>query len=162
MVSSLSSKYITVKKFPPVVRAIFFKSDSSLPAVDNKYSFTRTRNTLASLITLIESLEPSSYLYNLSDNGKGSLCELFRLEICVFLSILKTCDPIRQKKINGKSSISIEKDKWITFLNQFELSNVKITTSKTSIAVDNKQIRKNMTFIRIGTKSLSSYTKATT
>ena len=63
----------------------------------------------------IESLEPLSYWYNISDNGKGSLCELFRLEDCVILSIMKICGLIRQKKVNGKTSISIENDKWIKF-----------------------------------------------
>ena len=60
----------------------------------------------------IKPLEPPSYWYNLSDNGKGSLCELFRLEDCVFLSILKTCGLIHQKKVNEKMLISIEKDQW--------------------------------------------------
>ena len=68
--------------------------------MDDKYSFTRARNVLVVLITLIESLEPPSYWYNISDNGIGSLCELFRLEECVFLSIMRTCGLIRQKNEN--------------------------------------------------------------
>ena len=58
-----------------------------------------------SLITSIESLEPSSFWYNSSDNGKGTLFELLRLEDCVLLSILKTCSLIRQKKVNGIMTI---------------------------------------------------------
>ena len=45
----------------------------------------------------------------MSDNGKGSLCELFRLKDCVFLSIMRTCGLIRQKKVNGNTSFSVEK-----------------------------------------------------
>ena len=75
---------------------------------------------------------------------------------------MRTCGLIRQKKVNGKTSISVEKDKWIIFFSQYELSNVEIIMSKTSIVIDDKAIRKNMTFIRIGAKLLSSYLKATT
>ena len=42
------------------------------------------------------------------------------------------------------------------------MCDVEITTSKFSVIIDNKDTRKNMTFIRIGTKSSSSYTKPTT
>ena len=69
---------------------------------------------------------------------------------------------IRQMKVNGKTSFSVEKNKWIIFLSQYELSNVKKIMSKTSIVIDNKPTRKNMTFICIGTKPLSSYLKTTT
>ena len=130
--------------------------------VHDKYSFTRARNALVSLITLIESLEPPSYWSIISDNGIGSLCELFRLEECVFLSLMRTCGLIRQKIIKGKTSIYVEKDKWNAFLSQYEVCDIEISTSKFSIVIDNKKIRKNMTFIRIGTKSSSSYLKATT
>ena len=60
----------------------------------------RARNALALLITLIECLEHISRLYDISDNSKGRLCELFRLEECVCLSIMRTCGLIRQKKFN--------------------------------------------------------------
>ena len=68
----------------PIVRTNLCKSSSSLPAVDDKYSFTRARNDLASLITSIKSLEPPSFWYSLSNNGTGSFCELLRLGDCVF------------------------------------------------------------------------------
>ena len=116
MNSSLSSKDITVTKCPPVIHTNLFKRNISLPTVDDKYSFTRARNALALLITSIESLEPPSYWYNISDNGKGSICELFRLEDCVFVFIMRTCGHIRQKKVNGKTSFSVEKEKWVIFL----------------------------------------------
>ena len=111
MISSLSSKDITVTKCPPVIHTHLFKSNSSRTTVDDKYSFTRARNALASPITSIKGLEPPSYWYNLNDNGKFILCESFRLEDCVFLSIMKTCGLVRQKKVNRKTSISVEKDK---------------------------------------------------
>ena len=38
--------------------------------------------------------------------------------------------------------------------------NIEMIMSKTSIVIDNTPIRKNVTFIRIGTKSSSSYLKA--
>ena len=75
---------------------------------------------------------------------------------------MRTCGLVRQKIINGKASIYVEKDKWNAFLSQYEVCDVEISTSKLSIVIDNKNTRKTMTFIRIGTKSSSSYLKATT
>ena len=99
MSSSLSSEDITVIKSPTGIRTNLSKRNSSLSTVGDKYSFTTDRNALASLITSIQSLEPLSYWYNISDNNIGSLCELFRLEYCVFLSIMKTYGLIRQRKL---------------------------------------------------------------
>ena len=161
MNSLLLSKDVTVTKCPPFIRTNLFQRNILLPTVDDKYSFTRARNALVSLITSIESLKPPSYWYNISDNGIGSLCELFRLEACVFLSIMRTCGLVRPKIINGKTSIYVEKDKWNAFMSQYEVCDVEKSTSKLSIVLDNQNTRKTMTFIRIGTKSLSSYQKAT-
>ena len=61
------------------------KRKIALTTVDDKYSITRARNALVSLITSIESLEPPSYWYNIYDNGMGGLCELFSLQDCVFI-----------------------------------------------------------------------------
>ena len=80
MSSSLSSKDDTVTKCRRFVRTKLRQSKVTLPIVDDKYYFTRARNALVALITSIESLEPPSYWYNISDNGIGNLCELFRLE----------------------------------------------------------------------------------
>ena len=162
MNSSLSSKDITMTKCSPVIRTSLFKRNISLPIVDDKYSFTSARNVLALLVTSIESLEHLSCWYNISDNGKGSLYELFGLEDCVCLSIMRTCGLIRHNKVNRKTSFSVETNKWIIFLNRYELINIGIIMSTTSIVIDNKTIRKNMTSIRIGTKSLSSYLKSNT
>ena len=75
---------------------------------------------------------------------------------------MRTRGLIRQKKVNGKTSIYVEKDEWNTFLSQYEVCNDELSTSKTSIVIDKKLIRKNMTFVRIGIKSSSSYLRATT
>ena len=56
MSSSLLPKDINVTRCRPIVHTNLFKSNSSLPVVDDKYSFTRARNASASLITSIESL----------------------------------------------------------------------------------------------------------
>ena len=161
MNSSSSSKDDTVTKCPRFVRTKLRQSNIPLPIVDDKYSFTMARNALVSLITSVESLEHPSHWYNISDNCICSLCKLFTLEECVFLSIMRTCGLIRQKMISGKSSYNIEQVKRNALLSQYELRNVKISTSKFSVLIDNKNTRKNMTFIRIGAKSPSSYTKPT-
>ena len=85
MSSSLSSVDITVTKSPTGIRANLFKRNSSLSTVGDKYSLTRARNALASLIMSIQNLEPPSYWYNISHTSIGSLCELFRREYCVFI-----------------------------------------------------------------------------
>ena len=79
-----------------------------------------------------------------------------------FLSIMRTCGLIRQKMINGKTSYIVEQVKWNAFLSQYEVYDVEIYTSKFTIATGNKRKRKDMAFIRIGTKSSSSYLKVTT
>ena len=75
---------------------------------------------------------------------------------------MKTCGLIYQKKVNGKTSIYVEKDKRNTVLSQYEVCNDELSMSKISIVIDKKPIRKNMTFVRIGIKSSSSYLRATT
>ena len=74
---------------------------------------------------------------------------------------MKTCGIIQQKKVNGKISTSIARDKWNIFLSRYKLNNVEISMSKLRI-VDSKLTRKNMTFILIGTKSSLSYPKPAT
>ena len=162
MSSLLSSKNYMVTKCRRFIRTKLRQSNIALPIVDDKYSFTSARNALVSLITSIESLEPLSHWYNISDNSIGSLCELFRLEECVFLSIMRTCDLIRQKITGGKSSYIIEHLKWNTFLSQYKVYDVEIFIFNFTIVTSNIKKRKDMTFIRIGTKSSSSYKKPTT
>ena len=75
---------------------------------------------------------------------------------------MRTCGLIRQKITTGKSSYIIEHLNWNTFLSQYKVYDVEISTSKFTIYTDNIKKRKDMTFIRIGTKSSSSYKKPTT
>ena len=142
MNSSLLSKDDTVRKCRRFVRTKLRQSNIPLPIVDDKYSFTRARNALVSLITSIESLEPPSYWYNIYYNSIGSLCELFRLEECVFLSIMRTCGLIRQKMTSGKLSYIIEHLKWNVFLSQYKAYDVEISTSKFTIYTDNIKKKK--------------------
>ena len=75
---------------------------------------------------------------------------------------MRTRGLIRQKKVNGKTSIYVEKDKWNTFLSQYEVCYIEIFMSKTSIVIDNKPTRNNMIFIYILSKSSSLYHRVTT
>ena len=84
MTSSLSSKDITMKVGPANLSSNLLKRNISLSTEGEKYSFTRVRNILVLSISSIDSLESPSYWYNISDNGMGSLCELFLLQDCVF------------------------------------------------------------------------------
>ena len=84
MTSSLLSKDNTVSNGPANLSSNLFKRNISLSTVGDKYSFTRARNALALLISSIDSLESPSYWHKISDNGMGSLCELFLLQDCVF------------------------------------------------------------------------------
>ena len=59
--------------------------------------------------------------------------------------------------IYNEKVFTIERDTWILFLSQYELTNVEII-----IVVDDKLTRKNLIFIYIRNKSLSSYLKAIT
>ena len=144
MNSSLSSKDDTVTKSRRFVRTILRQGNIPLPIVDDKYFFTRARNALVSLIMSIESLEHPSHWYNISNNGIGSLCELFRLEEYVFLSIMQTFRIIRQKMFNGKTSYIVEHIIWNVFLSQHEVYDVEISTSKFTIFTDNIKKRKDI------------------
>ena len=57
MSSLLVPKDTTMTRCRPIVHTNMFKSNSPLPVVvDDKYSFARARNTLASQTTSVESL----------------------------------------------------------------------------------------------------------
>ena len=102
------------------------------------------------------------YWYKISDNSVGSLYELFQLVDCVFLSTMKTYGLILQNKVHEMTSTTIARDKWIIFISQYELSNIEIIMSKTRTVIDDKLIRKNLIFVRIGNTSSSSNLKAIT
>ena len=83
---------------------------------------------------------------------------MFRLEECVFLSTMRTYGLIRHKITGEKSLYTIEYLKWDALLSQYELRDVEISTSKLTVIGGNEN-RKDMSFIRIGTKSSLSYPK---
>ena len=66
-----------------------------------------------------------------------------------FLSVLKTCGLIRQKKVNEKMILSIVMDQWISFISLYELSKVEIRKYKLSVVTNNIKSRRNMTFIQL-------------
>ena len=76
--------------------------------------------------------------------------------------MIRTCGIIRQNIIYGKTYYIVEQIKWNAFLSQYEVYDVEMSTSKFTIVTDNIKKRKDMTFIRIGPKSSSAYTKPTT
>ena len=57
--------------------------------------------------------------------------------MCV-LSTLETCGLIRQKKVNGKMTVSIVQDQYISFISQYELIKVECIKSKVSVVANNK------------------------
>ena len=79
-----------------------------------------------------------------------------------FLSILKTCGLIRQKGVNEKMIVSIVMEQWIFLISHYELSKIDISKPKVSVVANNRKLKRDMTFIRIETKSTSSYIKAST
>ena len=59
----------------------------------------------------------------------------------MFLSILKTCVLIRQKKVNAKMIISIVMDQLISFISQYEWSRVEIIKYKVSVVANNNKVK---------------------
>ena len=85
---SLYSKDTCVTKYRIITDTKLKENNKSLPIVDDRYSSTKTRNTFASLIMLIQAFNPPSYWYNLLSYNNGSLCKLLLLEECIYISIL--------------------------------------------------------------------------
>ena len=81
----LFSKDARVTKFPTVTHTSLQEINNSLPIVGDRYTTTRTRDAVASLIMTIQAFDPPSYWYNLSSNNNGSLCQLLLLEESIFL-----------------------------------------------------------------------------
>ena len=116
MTSSTLSKDITVTKFPLIADRIPFKSNFSLPVNCYNYSIARTRNKFDSFLISFKNFNPPCFWCKLSNNNAGSLCELFRVEECIFDSILKICGTIRHLVVNGEIDMSILKDNWRSFI----------------------------------------------
>ena len=107
----------------------------------------------------MENINPPSYWYSLPSNREGVLCELLRLEECIFISMFKICGIIRQKYVYDKLTITIQKDQRFSFIVEYELGNFKFNLLKLKIHSDNSSSdsRKGATFIRIDGKILKSY-----
>ena len=71
------------------------------------------------------------------------------------------CDFIRQKIVNDKLIIIMQKDQWDAFELEYELTNVAQNTSKLCVHLGHT-FRKDVIFIRVGTITNYSFKKAST
>ena len=65
-----------------------------------------------------------------------------------------------KKNVSGDITTEIFYDKWRSFIAEYELVNVEINKSKVDILVQNKLVRRNKYFLRIGNKNYFSFLKA--
>ena len=72
------------------------------------------------------------------------------------------CGLFRRKVVCNKMTTIILNDQWISFKLEYELVNVYINKSKFDVLVENKVVRRNVYFIRIGNKNYPSFLKAST
>ena len=70
------------------------------------------------------------------------------------------CGLFRRKVVCNKMTTIILNDQWISFKLEYELVNVYINKSKFDVLVENKVVRRNVYFIRIGNKNYPSFLKA--
>ena len=130
MTSSLLSEDVSVEKGSMINDSILFTSNSSLSTTCDNHTLTRTRNVFASFLVSVQQSNPSYYWYNIYNNNYGSLFELLRVEECILSSSLKICGLIRYQLLRGNMTIYIVKDKWKSFLTEYQLSDLEIETSK--------------------------------
>ena len=156
---SLNSRDARVTKCPTVTHTSLHENNNSLHIVGDRYSNTTTGTVFLSLIMSIQAFDPASYWYNLSSNNDLSLCKLLLLEECIYISILLNYGLIRQKVVNGDITMEIFYDKWISFIAEYELVNVEINKSKVDVLVQNKFVRRNVYFFRIGNKNYFHFSK---
>ena len=107
----------------------------------------------------IYAYESQSYWYNLSSDNEGSLCQLLLLEERIFHSVLVKYGLIRRKVVYGEMATIIRNDILTSFKTEYELD-IEINKSKIDILVQNKVVRRNVYFIRIGKKNNTSFVKA--
>ena len=77
-----------------------------------------------------------------------------------FLSVLIKCGLIRRKVVRSEMTTIIQKKQWMSFILEHELINVKINKSKVNVFVENKLLRRDVLFIRIGNNNYPSYVKS--
>ena len=85
----------------------------------------------------------------MSSNNEGSLFKLLLLEGCIFLSVLIKYGLIRRKVVRSEMTTIIQKKQWMSFISEYELINVKINKSKVNVFVENKLLRRDVSFIQI-------------
>ena len=107
----------------------------------------------------IQAYDSPYFWYNLSSNNEGSLFQLLLLGECIFHSVLVKCGLIRRKVVSGEMATIIRNDAWASFKSEYELD-IEINSSKVNILVQNKVIRRNVNFLRIGKNSNTSFVKA--
>ena len=66
---------------------------------------------------------------------------------------------IRQKVVNGDITTVILYDKWRSFIAEYKIVNVEINKSKVDVLVQNKLVRRNVYFLRIGNKNYFHFSK---
>ena len=155
---SLLSTDARVRKCPATTRTNLQRSINSLAIVGDRYNSTRTRDAFASLIISIQVYDSPSHWYDLSSNNEGSLCQLLLLEECIFHSILVKCGLIRRKVVSGEMATIIRNDAWTSFESEYELD-IEINKSKVDILVQNRDVRRNVYFLRIGKKIILHLSK---
>ena len=77
-----------------------------------------------------------------------------------FLSNLIKCGLIRRKVFCGEMTTIIRNDQWTSFRSEYELVDIKINKSKVDVLMQNKLVRRNGYFLRIGNKNYASFLKA--
>ena len=77
-----------------------------------------------------------------------------------FLSVLIKCGLLRRKVLCGKMTTIICNDQWTSFKSEYELVDIEINKSKVYVLVQNKLVRRNVYFFRIGIKNYPSFLKA--
>ena len=106
----------------------------------------------------IQPYDSPSFWYNLLSNNEGSLCQLLLLEECIFHSVLVKCGLIRRIVVYGEIVTIARNDAWTSFESEYELD-IEINKSKVDILVQNKVVRRNVYFIRIGKKIILHLSK---
>ena len=125
----------------------FTGNNISLPIVGYRYSCTRIRDAFASLIMPIETFNPPSYWYNLSNKNERILLILLLLED--YLCILEKCGFISRKNVRREMTMIIPKDQGISFISEYELINAETNKSKLDVFIENRYLRKDVSFIGI-------------
>ena len=76
-----------------------------------------------------------------------------------FKSILIKCGLIRRKVLCGEMTTIIRNDQWTSFKSEYELVDIAINKSKVDVLVQNKLVRRNVYFLRIGNKIILHFSK---